>query len=62
MEMNASEGLGRLGWACLGLVVLMAVSAVLYGFASLFYFAVALVPVMFLVLINLCGANPEGAA
>jgi hypothetical protein len=60
--MNASEGLGRLGWACLGLVVLMAASAVLYGFASLFYFAILLVPVIFAVLINMCGANPEGAS
>ena len=60
--MNASEGLGLFGWLCLGLVVLMAVSAVVFGFSSLFYFAIVLVPVIFVVLLNFCAAKVEGAS
>jgi hypothetical protein len=60
--MNASEGLGLFGWLCLGLVVLMAVSAVVFGFSSLFYFAILLVPVIFAVLINLCAGKLESAS
>jgi hypothetical protein len=60
--MNASEGLGLFGWLCLGLVVLMAVSAVVFGFSSLFYFAILLVPVIFVVLLNLCAARPDAVS
>jgi hypothetical protein len=57
--MNANEGLGLLGWVALGLIVLMAVSAALFGFSTLFYFAILLVPVVFVVLLQLCGDPAE---
>ncbi len=60
--MNASEGLGLFGWFCLGVVLLGVVSAVMFGFSSLFYFAIVLVPVIFVVLINLCGGKLESAS
>jgi len=53
--MNASERLGALGWAALALLALAAVTALLFGFASVFYFAIVLVPVVFVVLLKLCG-------
>ena len=52
--MNANEGLGLVGWAALALIVVMAVSALLFGFSSLFYFAILLVPVIFVVMLQLC--------
>jgi uncharacterized membrane protein YhdT len=57
--MNANEGLGLLGWVALGLIALMAVSALLFGFSSLFYFAILLVPVVFVVLLQLCAGKLE---
>ena len=51
--MQASEGLGLIGWAALGVVLLEAVCAILFGFSSLFYFAIVLVPVIFAVLVLL---------
>ena len=57
--MNANEGLGLLGWAALGLIALMAVSGLLFGFSSLFYFAILLVPVVFVILLQLCAAELE---
>jgi hypothetical protein len=57
--MNANEGLGLLGWVALGLIALMAVSALLFGFSSLFYFAILLVPVVFAVLLQLCAGKLE---
>ena len=52
--MNANEGLGLVGWVALGLIVVMAFSALLFGFSSLFYFAILLVPVIFVVMLQLC--------
>lgn len=57
--MNANEGLTPLGWVAVGLLGLMAVCAVSFGFASLFYFAILLVPVMFVVLLLLCAGKVE---
>ena len=57
--MNANEGLGLLGWVALGLIALMAVSRLLFGFSSLFYFAILLVPVLFVILPQLCAAKLE---
>ena len=57
--MNANEGLGLVGWAALALIVVMAVSALLFGFSSLFYFAILLVPVIFVVLLQLCAGKVE---
>lgn len=57
--MNASERLGALGWAALALLALAAVTALLFGFASVFYFAIVLVPVVFVVLLQLCGDPAE---
>ena len=57
--MNANEGLGLVGWVALGLIVVMAVSALLFGFSSLFYFAILLVPVIFVVLLQLCAGKVE---
>ena len=52
--MNASERLGLVGWAAVALLALAVVTALLFGFASVFYFAILLVPVMFVVMIQLC--------
>ena len=57
--MNANEGLGLVGWVALGLIVVMAVSALLFGFSSLFYFAILLVPVIFVVMLQLCAGKVE---
>ena len=57
--MNANEGLGLVGWVALALIVVMAVSALLFGFSSLFYFAILLVPVIFVVLLQLCAGKVE---
>lgn len=59
--MNASESLGPLGWVGIALLALAAVCAVLFGFTSVFYFALLLVPVMFVVMFELSGGrNPGG--
>jgi hypothetical protein len=55
--MNPNEGLGPLGWIAVGVLALMAASAVTFGFTSLFYFAIALVPVVFVVLLQLCAGK-----
>ncbi|MFO1037074.1 MAG: hypothetical protein U1E45_09545 [Geminicoccaceae bacterium] len=52
--MQASEGLGTLGWACLAVVLLGAVLAVTFGFTAVFWIALILVPVVFVVLLMLC--------
>lgn len=52
--MQASEALGVLGWLAVGVVLLMAVTALAFGFSKLFYFAIILVPVMFVILLMLC--------
>ena len=57
--MNANERLGVLGWVVLGVLALAAVVALIFGFASTFYFAILLVPVMFVVLIMLCGGRVD---
>ena len=57
--MNANEGLGLVGWVALALIVVMAVSALLFSFSSLFYFAILLVPAVFVVLIQLCADKVE---
>ena len=57
--MNANEGLGLVGWVALGLIVVMAVSALLFGFSNLFYFAILLVPVIFVILLQLCAGKVE---
>ena len=57
--MNANEGLGLVGWVALALIVVMAVSALLFGFSSLFYFAILLFPVVFVVLLQLCADKVE---
>jgi hypothetical protein len=60
--MNASEGLGLLGWLGLGLLALMAVVALTTGFGNLIYFALALVPVVFVVMFMLCGGKVDTAS
>ena len=57
--MNANEGLGLVGWVGLALIVVMAVSALLFGFSNLFYFAILLAPVIFVVLLQLCAGKVE---
>ncbi len=57
--MNANEGMTPLGWVLLGVVALMAVCALSFGFTSLFYFAIVLVPVAFVLLLQLCGGKLE---
>jgi hypothetical protein len=57
--MIANKGLTVLGWALLGVVALMAVCALTFGFSSLFYFAIFLVPVAFVLLLQLCGGKLE---
>jgi uncharacterized membrane protein YhdT len=59
VAMNASERLGVVGWAALALLALAVVTALLFGFASVFYFAILLVPVMFVVMIQLCTDNAK---
>ncbi len=59
--MNASESLGPAGWAAMALLVLAILVAVLFGFTRVFYFAIVLVPVMFVVMINLCGGRRPDA-
>jgi uncharacterized membrane protein YhdT len=59
MAMNASERLGLVGWVAVAVLALAAVSALLFGFASLFYFAILLVPVMFVVMLQLCADNAK---
>lgn len=60
--MNASETLGPMGWAAVGLLVLAAVVAVLFGFTKVFYFAIVLVPVVFVVMFDFCGGRRPGSA
>jgi uncharacterized membrane protein YhdT len=57
--MNANEGLGLLGWVVLALLALAIVTALLFGFGSTFYFAILLVPVVFVALIMLCRGTVE---
>lgn len=55
--MQASEGLGLVGWAVLGLVLLEVVVALLFGFSKVFWFALILTIVAFALLLNLCRAK-----
>lgn len=55
--MNANEGLGLLGWVALAVVALGVVLALCFGFATTFYIAIALVPVVFVALLMLCGGR-----
>jgi hypothetical protein len=57
--MNANERLGKSGWAALALLALAIVTALLFGFASVFYFAIVLVPIVFVALLQLCGDRAE---
>ena len=57
--MHANEGLLPIGWASLGLVALGIVLSLLFGFTSVFYIAIILVPVVFVVLFQLCGGRAE---
>ncbi len=59
--MNASERLGGLGWASVGLLVLAAVVAVVFGFAKVFYFAIVLAPLALVVLVMLCSDRTESS-
>jgi hypothetical protein len=45
------------GWVALGIILLGAVVAVLFGFARTFYIAILLVPVVFVALLQLCGGR-----
>ena len=54
MAMNASESLGSLGWAAIGLLALAAAVAVAFGFAQVFYFAIVLAPLVLVLLVMLC--------
>ncbi|MEK0085855.1 hypothetical protein [Benzoatithermus flavus] len=60
--MNPNEGLGPLGWLGLGLLLLMAVVALTTGFSNLIWFALALVPVVFVVMFLLCGGKVDAAS
>jgi hypothetical protein len=55
--MNANEGLGVVGYVALGILLLGAVVAVLFGFARTFYIAILLVPVVFVALLQLCSGR-----
>mgnify|MGYP000069441888 CR=1 FL=1 len=55
--MNANEGLLPLGWAGLAIIALGIVLSLLFGFTSVFYIAILLVPVVFVVMFQLCGGT-----
>ena len=55
--MNASEGLGMVGYVALAILLLGAAVAVLFGFARTFYIAILLVPVVFVGLLQLCSGR-----
>ena len=55
--MHANEGLLPLGWAGLALIALGIVLSLLFGFTSVFYIAILLVPVVFVVMFQLCGGT-----
>lgn len=57
--MNANEGLGSLGWAAIAVILLGVLVSLLFGFASTFYIAILLVPVVFVALLQLCGGRVE---
>jgi hypothetical protein len=57
--MQASERLGTLGPAAVGLLALAVVIALTFGFAQVFYIALALVPVALVVMVLLCADRPE---
>ena len=52
--MNANEGLGRWVGLVWRLVALGVVMTLLFGFTSIFYIAILLVPVVFVALFLLC--------
>jgi hypothetical protein len=56
---HANESLGSFGWVALAIILLGAVVALLFGFARTFYLAILLVPVVFVVLLQLCGGRAE---
>jgi hypothetical protein len=56
---HANEGLLPLGWLVLGLVALGAVMPVMFSFTSIFYIAILLVPVAFVVMFQLCGGKVQ---
>lgn len=60
--MNPNEGLGTLGWLCLALLAAMAAVAITTGFGNLIWFALALVPVVFVVMFQLCGGKADIAS
>ena len=55
--MHANEGLLPLGWAGLAIIGLGIVLSLLFGFTSVFYIAILLVPVVFVVMFQLCGGT-----
>lgn len=55
--MQESEGLGPLGWGALGVLVLAVLCAVIFGVATIFWFALPLTFVALAVLIALCGGR-----
>ena len=55
--MHANEGLLPLGWAGLAIIALGIVLSLLFGFTSVFYIAILLVPVVFVVMFQLCGGT-----
>ena len=58
-SVNANESLGSLGWAALAVILLGVLMALWFGFASTFYLAILLVPVVFVALLQLCGGPVE---
>ena len=57
--MHANEGLLPIGWVSLGIVALAIVLALLFGFTSVFYIAIILVPLVFVVLLQLCSGKVD---
>ena len=55
--MHANEGLLPLGWAGLAIIALGIVLSLLFGFTSVFSIAILLVPVVFVVMFQLCGGT-----
>jgi uncharacterized membrane protein YuzA (DUF378 family) len=57
--MQASESLGSLGWAAIGLLGVSLVVALSLGFAKVFYIAVVLAVVVLVLLVGLCADRTE---
>jgi len=62
VAMNESESMGRTGWGLLAILLLGVLATLTFGIGAAFYWALILVPVVFVALILLCSARdaPHG--